>query len=163
MAQKTLLKIAGALGAATLTLTLASCAGGQSVADACKIANAEISKASSSMQSDLSSAMQGMTSGETPDFNALFEPILEGLDSAEKKVTNEKVKEPLSTFTTQYRDFAKSLEGFEVPDMSNIDPTDTDALTKASEDMQALSTQISDDSSKLMESGQKLQEVCNAG
>ncbi|MBL3686453.1 hypothetical protein D3248_05735 [Leucobacter zeae] len=163
MAQKTLLKIAGALGAATLALTLASCSGGQSVADACKIANTEISKASSSMQSDLSAAMQGMTSGETPDFNALFDPILEGLDSAEKKVTNEEVKKPLSTFTSQYRDFAKSLEGFEMPDMSSIDPTDSAAVAEATEGMQELSTKITEDSSKLMESGQKLQEVCNAG
>ena len=163
MAQKTLLKISGALGAAALTLTLASCSGGQSVADACKIANSEISKASSSMQSDLSSAMQGMGAGETPDFNGMFEPILKGLDSAEEKVTNEKVKEPLSTFTSQYRDFAKSLEGFEMPDMSTIDTTDPEAVAKATEGMQELSTKITEDSSELMKSGQKLQEVCNAG
>ena len=94
MNTSTVTRIAGIAAAIALTATMTACSGGQSVADACKIANAEMTTATSSMSSDLNSAMQNATSGEKVDFAALFAPVTEGLDAAPVLTCTENVQTP---------------------------------------------------------------------
>ncbi|WP_416442417.1 hypothetical protein AB3K78_08680 [Leucobacter sp. HNU] len=159
-------RIGGIAAAIALTVSMAACAGGQSVADACKIANDEMTKATSSINSDVNAAMQKATQGEKVDFAEIFKPVTEGLDKATSKVTNEKVKKPLDAFATEYKNFTKSFEGFEMPDMKNIDASDPAAMEKlqqASEKAQEISKNAQAASTKLVDQGKKIQEVCNAG
>lgn len=166
MNKSTIARISGIAAAIALTATMTACTGGQSVADACKVAQDEITKASSSVTSDLSSSMQKATQGEKVDFKAMFQPILDGLDAAEKKVTNEKVKAPLSAFTAEYKNFVKVFDGYEVPDLASLDPSDPTAMDKINEvqkKSQEIATKGQDASTKLMDQATKLQSVCTAG
>jgi len=166
MNKATLTRIGGLAAAIALTATMTACSGGQSVADACKIAQDEIQKATSNISSDVNSAMQKATSGEKVDFAGLFAPILEGLDTADKKITNESVKKPLEGFSAEYKSFVKVFDGFEMPDLKSIDPTDPaamDKLTEAQTKMKDVSTKVQDASTKLMDQAKKLQQVCTKG
>lgn len=160
-------RIAAFAAAAALTTSLAACsAGGQSVSEACRIAQEEISKATSSVTSDLSSSMQKATQGEKVDFNALLAPALEGIEAAEKKIANEKVKAPLTAFGEEYRNFVKVFDGFEIPDLKSLDPTDPTAMAKitaAQEKAQEIATKGQEATTKLNEQAKKLQAACTAG
>ncbi|MBS1673407.1 MAG: hypothetical protein JSS74_05515 [Actinobacteria bacterium] len=168
MKRTTMSRIGGVAAAFALAATMTGCSmlGGQSVADACKIANEEITKASSSVSSDLSDAMQNATSGEKVDFEGLFAPVQKGLDEAQKKVTNETVKVPLSAFAKQFKTFTTSFAGFEVPDLKSLDPTDPtamDKITEAQKKIEEISTKTQAESSKLQDLSKKLQDVCTKG
>ncbi|WP_295012993.1 hypothetical protein [uncultured Microbacterium sp.] len=163
----TLTRIGGAAAALVVAATMSACsAGGQSVADACKIAQQEISKASSSASSDLNSSLQQAAQGDKVDFAALFQPVLDGLSSAEKKVTNEKVKEPLTAFADEYKSFVKVFDGFEMPDLKNLDASDPNAMQKVEEAQtkaQEITTKSQAAMTKLTDESKKLQAVCTAG
>lgn len=159
-------RIGGIAAAIALTVSMAACAGGQSVADACKIANDEMNKATSSIQSDTSSALQKATQGEKVDFAGVFKPISESLAKVNDKVTNEEVKKPLKAFTDEFNTFVKTFDGLEIPDVSKLDATDPAAMQKlqdAQKQLQDVSTKMQESSTKLTEQGKKLQSVCNAG
>ena len=166
MNKATLTRIGGLAAAIALTATMTACSGGQSVADACKIANTEMNKATSSISSDVNAAMQQATQGEKVDFAEIFAPVQKGLEEAGKKVTNEAVKAPLTAFATEFNGFVKVFDGFEMPDMKNIDATDPAAMDKLKEaqtKVEEISTKAQDASAKLTEQGKKLQEICNKG
>ena len=166
MNKATLTRIGGVAAAIALAATMTACSGGQSVADACKIANTEMTKATSSISSDLNGAMQKATTGEKVDFASIFAPVEKGLDEAGKKITNETVKKPLDAFTAEFKGFVKVFDGFEIPDMKNIDATDPaamDKITEAQTKLQEMSTKAQDASAKLSEQGKKLKDVCNKG
>lgn len=166
MNKSTLTRIGGLAAAIALTATMTACSGGQSVADACKIANAEMTKATSSVSSDLNAAVQQATQGEKVDFAGIFAPVQKGLDEAGKKVTNETVKAPLTAFASEFEGFIKVYEGLEIPDLKNIDATDPasmDKVKQAQDKIQEVSTKAQAASAKLTEQGKKLQEVCNKG
>lgn len=159
-------RIGALLAVGALATTLAACSGGQSVADACKIANDTMTKVSSDTQTATQQFMQDMTSGGEPDFNGLFGPINEALESAQSEITNEEVSEALDQVATEFNGLSSTLEGFEMPDMSSIDPSDPAAmaeLEKMQTEAQELSTDITDQAQKLTEASTKLQEVCSAG
>ncbi|MBS1698425.1 MAG: hypothetical protein JST25_08515 [Actinobacteria bacterium] len=166
MNKATLTRIGGVAAAIALTATMTACSGGQSVADACKIANTEMTAATSSISSDVNSAMQKATQGEKVDFAEIFAPVQKGLEEAGKKVTNETVKAPLTAFATEFNGFVKVFDGFEMPDLKNIDATDPavmDKIEQAQKKAQEISTKAQDASTKLTEQGKKLQEICNKG
>ncbi|OZB85356.1 hypothetical protein [Microbacterium sp. 13-71-7] len=166
MNKATLTRIGGLAAAIALTATMTACSGGQSVADACKIANGEMNKATSSISSDVNSAMQQATQGDKVDFAAIFAPVQKGLEEAGKKVTNESVKAPLTAFATEFDGFVKVFDGFEMPDLKNLDATDPAAMDKlkaAQDKAQEISTKAQAASAKLTEQGKKLQDICNKG
>lgn len=166
MNKATLTRIGGVAAAIALAATMTACSGGQSVADACKVAQDEMQKATSSMSSDVNDAMQKATAGEKVDFAGLFAPVLESLDAADKKITNESVKKPLEAFSAEYKSFVKVFDGFEIPDVKSIDATDPaamDKLTEAQNKMKDVSTKVQDASTKLMDQAKKLQDVCTKG
>lgn len=158
---KSLFKIAGIFGAAALTLSLASCSGGQSVADACNIANSTVNEATGDLQSVLSDAMSG-----EGDLSAAFDPITEALEDAQSEVTNEEVSTALANFTDELSATSGTLEGYEIPDPSSIDPADPEAMDKLDQ-MQAeaeeMTTKLQEQSTSLTEAGQNLQDICTAG
>jgi len=165
MNTKNVTRIGGIAAALSLTAALTACAGGQSVADACSIAKTEIETATSSITSDLNASMSQATSGEKVDFSSLFQPVLDGLSSAESKVTNEQVKAPLSAFADEYRNFAAVFADFEMPNLKNIDPSDEAAMQKLQEAQakaEEISTKGQESSTKLTAEAKKLQEVCGS-
>lgn len=157
----------GALvAAAGLALTMTACAGGQSVAEACKIADDAMQEATSETQANASELMQSMTEGGEVDFAATFEPVTAGLEKAQKEVTNEEVSAALDKFATEYKSFVGLLEGFEIPDMSNIDYSDPDAMAEVETfqaEAQKLSTDMQDQATAMTDAGKEMQKVCNAG
>lgn len=88
-------RIGALLAAGALATTLAACSGGQSVADACKIANDTMTEVSSDTEAATQQFMQDMTAGGEVDINALFEPIGKALESAQSEITNEEVSKAL--------------------------------------------------------------------
>ncbi len=176
---KSLFKIAGIFGAAALTLSLASCSGGQSVADACKIAQDSMTDVVAQSQTDAQSALQSAMSGEETDFAAIFTPVVDALEDTQGKVTNEDVKGPLDNFVTEYKSFVETFDGIdlsamqEIQEMSQLDMTDPanqakleELQTKSKElqqQSQELQTKLQDSQSTLMDASSELNDVCSAG
>ncbi|WP_449280442.1 hypothetical protein [Leucobacter sp.] len=166
------------VAAAGLALALASCSGGQSVADACKIAEETMTEVVTQSQADTQEALQGALQGEDVDFGAIFQPIKDALGETQKKVTNEEVKGALDTFVAEYNSFAEVIEqvdlsGFqELSEMSDLDPTDPDAMAKLEELQQKstelqqqaedLQTEIQGKTESLTEASSELGDLCNA-
>jgi chromosome segregation ATPase len=164
------------VAAAGLALALASCSGGQSVADACKIAEETMTEVVTQSQADTQQALQGALQGEEVDFNAIFQPIKEALSDTQKTVTNEEVSTALDGFVTEYNSFVGVLEqvdlsGFqELSDLSDLDPSDPEAMAKIEElqekstelqqQAQDLQTDIQDKTEALTAASSELSELC---
>ena len=149
------------LAAAALTVTLASCSGGQSVAEACKVAQ----NAMSEVNTNTSSMMQEAMSGDA-DYAELFKPVQEALADAESQVTNEEVSSALKGVSTEFNGLVDDLSGFEIPSTDDIDPTDPEAmakLDKMQEDLTAVSEKLQERAQSLQDAGNELTSLCNAG
>ncbi|RGE24360.1 hypothetical protein [Leucobacter sp. wl10] len=149
------------LAAAGLVFGLASCSGGQSVAEACKVANSTVNDATSKMQGLMSDAMSGKG-----DMSTMFDPINAALKEAQGKVTNEEVSTALKKVSDEFSALSATMKDFKMPDMSSIDPTDPEAMAKLDEmqtQAQELSTKVQGQADSLTKAGQNLQKTCNAG
>lgn len=164
--------------AALLAFGLASCSGGQSTADACAIVQDTMTESVNSSQSEVQSAMSDLMSGKSTDFSAIFAPVNKALEDAQGQVTNTEVSEKLDAFVAEYGNYTAVLEdvdlsAFEdIAELSNIDPTDPEAMEKA-EELQAKAQELQETSTELQAAVQKeqdslsaaskdLQDVCNS-
>lgn len=165
MTQK-MLRSCGLAAAAALTLTLAACSGGQSTADACKIADEKMTDVSNQAMTDVQDSMQQLMNGENVDFDAIFSPISESLDETQGEITNEEVSDAVSNFATAFNGLADELSGFEMPDMSQIDASDPEAmaeLQQVQEEATALQQTLTEKTQELQDAQQQVADVCNAG
>ncbi|QIK62543.1 hypothetical protein G7068_04470 [Leucobacter viscericola] len=158
---KSTLRIGAVVAAIALASTLSACSGGQSVTEACKVANSTVNEATSDMNTLLQDAMSG-----NGDFSKVFDPINKALDEAQSKVTNEKVSKSLKTVADEFSAMGEDLKGYKVPDVSSIDMTAPDASEKLeamSKESEAVSAKLQKRSESLQKAGTDLQKVCNAG
>lgn len=161
MRNTSIARIGGALAAAALTVSLAACSGGQSVAEACKTADNAMQEVNANTSTMLQEAMSG-----DADYAELFKPVQEALDNAESQVTNEEVSAALGDVSTEFDGLVDELSGLEIPKMDDIDPTDPAAMEKLNQmqaDMEAASASIQERADALTKAGQNLTEVCSAG
>ncbi|MBK0418489.1 hypothetical protein JD276_05505 [Leucobacter sp. CSA1] len=167
MEKKALVRVGGLLATVTLALGMTACSGGQSVAEACKIADDAMNDVTSEAQANANELMQSMTEeGGEVDFAAAFEPVTAGLEKAQEEVTNEEVSAALDKFATEYQGFVEIISGFEIPDMSNIDYSDPNAMAEIEAfqaEAQQLSTDMQERATSMTEAGKEMQELCNAG
>lgn len=157
---KTITRVAGVLGVVTLTLSLAACSGGQSVAEACQIAQDSVAETGDQVNSLMAEALSG--SGSMKD---LISPLNDALESAEKKITNPEVSAALESMNSEFVRLGDLLEGIQIPDMQNLDPsnpTATPEQLKAQEDLDAISGDLEERSSALEKADTKLQALCGA-
>ncbi|PRI10634.1 hypothetical protein [Leucobacter massiliensis] len=175
--KKTMFKAAGTVGAALLTLSLASCAGGQSVAEACQIAEDTMTEVVSQSQADTQQALQDAMQGEDIDLGATLQPVLDALGDAQKKVTNAEVKDALDGFVDEYQTFADTISAIdlsafqELSDLSDLDPSDPEAMAKLDElqqksqelqqKSQELQTELNERTEALTSASSKLEELCS--
>lgn len=156
---KTTSKIAGVLGAAALVVSLAACSGGQSVAEACMVAEKTVSEAQGDMQTAVTDAMSG-----EGDFNELFSSITDGLVKAEKEVQNAEVSDALKAITTDFSKVEDIFKDFKMPNTADLDYTDPEAMAELEEisaELQSKTGELEELSASLEESSTKLQELCN--
>ena len=164
---KTARRIGAIVASLGLAAALASCSGGQSVADACKVAEETMTDVVTESQAEVQTQLESAMAGETVDLNAALEPVQEALKDTQSKVTNEEVKKPLDTFVSEYNSFVDVIKGADLSgmaDLQNLDPTDPEAVAKAQElqaDAQQLQTDLTDATSKLQDASTGLQSVCN--
>lgn len=154
-------RIGAVVAALALASSLAACSGGQSVADACKIADTTVSEANTEMQTLMSDAMSG-----EGDLATMFEPINKALDEAQSKVTNPDVSKALSSVADEFKGMSDELGDYKLPDMSSIDATDPDAMAELEAlqaDSEELAASLEKRAAALTEAGTNLQEVCAAG
>lgn len=153
-------KIAGVLGAAALAFTLTACSGGQSVAEACKIAEDTVSQANTEMETLMADAMGGDS-----NMSELFAPIQQAFSDAEKNVSNADVSKALKDVNSEFSSMIDVLGDFKIPDMSNIDYSDPEAMAEI-EDMQAeleaASAELEESAANMQAAGKRLEELCNA-
>lgn len=156
---KTTTKIAGVLGAATLALSLAACSGGQSVAEACKVAEKTVSAAQSDMETAVTEAMSG-----EGNFGDLFSGVNEALVKAEKEVQNAEVSDALKAVTADFSKVGEVFKDFKMPNMTDLDYSDPKAMAEFEEitaELEGKSAELQELSSSLEKSSTKLQELCN--
>ncbi|GAA3855845.1 hypothetical protein [Tessaracoccus defluvii] len=126
-----------------LVLTLGACGSAQSTADACKIAQETVEKASADIPTTLASAGTG-------DYAAMkdaFTTLASSIGDAETKVTNAEVKSALGEFKTGISEFGALFDG--------LTDGDINALAELSGDLETAST-------KLSTSGENLTKLCSA-
>lgn len=170
---------AGAIAAAgLLALSVASCAGGQSTAEACTIVKDTMNGAVNEAQSEAQSSLSSLMKGEEVDFKEVFAPVKKALVDAQEQVTNEEVGEKLDTFVAEYTEFTGIFDDIDMSafqdlsGLSDIDPADPDAMAKAeelqakAEELQAtaeeLQTSVQDKQESITAASDGLQEVCNS-
>lgn len=155
---KSTTKVASVLGVAGLALSLAACSGGQSVAEACKIANETVAEANTNLESTVTEVMGG-----NADMNELFAPIKQSLKDAESKISNSEVSDALKGISGDFTSVSELLGDFKLPDLTDLDVTNPEDVKKF-EDLQKQSESMLGDlesvSNSLQESGTKLQELC---
>ena len=149
------------LAATALAFTLASCSGGQSVQEACQAANDAISEVNSNTNTAIRDALDG-----NADYAELFTPAQEAIAKAKDDVKNEEVSAALSKVSDEFDGLVADLDGLEMPNPDDIDPTAPDAMEKLDE-MQAQATEISDKlqarAGSLNDAAQEYNSVCQAG
>lgn len=156
----TITRVAGMLGAGALALTLAACSGGQSVAEACQIAQDSVAEAGEQINSLMAEAISG--GGSMKD---LIAPLNEAIEGAEAKVTNPEVLAALEAMNSEFTSLGELLEGIDLPDMQGTDPenpTATPEQLKAQEELAAISGEIEERSLALEAADTRLQELCGS-
>lgn len=139
-----------ALTAAAALLLLTGCsAGGQSVADACTIAEDKVTAAQSELQESMSAAQSGDTEAATAGIDAFSA----ALDEAEAEITNEEVKPVIAKLGEQFGQIASAIEEVSAIDTSN--PDNVDQLTTISEEMMTVSEDLA-------ATGTELDNLCNS-
>ncbi|WOF24628.1 hypothetical protein N8K70_08240 [Microbacterium betulae] len=123
------------LAATALALlpALSACAGGQSVADACSIVEDGTAELNSSL-TDISSSVTG---GDSDALTEQVAAVDSEISAIGDEITNEEVKTSYDAFAAAFSDLTSQLQG-----MADIDVTDTDAVTEATEAMTASSTDL---------------------
>ena len=165
---KTARRIGAVVASIGLAAALASCSGGQSVADACKVAEETMTGVVTESQTEIQSQMEAAMSGGEIDLDAALQPVQEALKDTQSKVTNEDVKKPLDAFVGEYNAFVKVVQDADLAGMAelqNLDPSDPEAMAKAQElqaEAQTLQTEITDATKKLQDASNDLQSTCNA-
>lgn len=156
---KTTSKFAGVLGAAALVFSLAACSGGQSVAEACKVAEKTVSEAQADMETAVTEAMSG-----EGNFSDLFTGVNDALVKAEKEVQNAEVSDALKGISTDFSKVGEVFKDFKMPSMDDIDYTDPEAMAELeamSAELEAKSGELEELSASLEKSSTKLQDLCN--
>lgn len=157
---KTTTRIAGVLGAATLALSLAACSGGQSVAEACKIAEDTVTEAQGQMEGIMTDVMAG-----EGDMGDMFKTLDDALSSAEKKVSNTEVSDALKAVSDDFVKVGDVLGDFKMPSTDDLDYSDPEAMEKLTEmqgELEAISGKMEEASTSLTDSSKKLEELCVA-
>ncbi|MEH3032488.1 MAG: hypothetical protein PGN07_00230 [Aeromicrobium erythreum] len=129
-----------ALAAVTMSLGLSACGGGQSVEDACKIANKRATEATQNLSSISPTDPEGSASS--------IDKINDTLKDTVKDLENEKVKKELSELSDQFSKLTDLLG--QLKDAG----TDTTKLQQVSGELQSLSTDIT-------QQAQDLNKLCS--
>jgi hypothetical protein len=132
-------KLTAALAALTLSFGLAACGGGQSVDEACKVAESEVKD-----------AMGDLSTIDPTDKDKATDTIAsmsDALEKTEKKLENDKVKNAVGDLSVEFGKLESTFA--ELQDAG----TDTEKLTAVSEKMSTLSTDIQD-------KGKTLDKLC---
>ncbi|WP_313405290.1 hypothetical protein [Aeromicrobium sp.] len=133
-------KPAAALAAVALSFGLTACGGGgQSVDEACKVAETEVKDAMGDMSS--------IDPSDTDKATDTIASMSKALDDTEKKIENDKVKKAVGDLSTE---FGKLETAFS--DLKDAGQ-DTEKLTAVSEQMSKISTDV-------QAKGEKLDELC---
>lgn len=158
-------RASGLIAATGLAIALVGCAGGQSTADACKIANDNFAEVQQEVQDNSQAAVDGMMNGEDVDFDSLFAPVNDALAKTQEEVTNDEVKPVVDNFATSIQGLTDELSGLDIPNMADFDPTDPEAMAQA-EEMQAqaaeLQTAMQTHTENIQSATTELNEVCSA-
>lgn len=131
---------AAAFAAVALTFGLSACGGGQSVDDACKVAEKEVKSA----MGDLS----GIDPSDTDKATETISSMGDALQKTQKKLENAEVKDAVGDLSGS---FGKLETAF--ADLKSAGK-DVDKLTKVSENMSAISGDI-------QKQGEKLDKLCS--
>ena len=153
----TITRIGAIAAAAALTVSLASCSSGQSVAEACKIADVSTAEAVKTFET----AMVDLQSGG--DLGEAFAPVPGMFSDAKAKVRNEEVADALGDLSTKAADVAKALDGFQLPDLSKLDTTDPGSLAELKEltaKAQEVSKALTEKSEEFTVSSQHYAKLC---
>ena len=129
-----------AASAVVMSLGLTACGGGQSVEDACKIANEEATKATQ----DLSSVSPTDPAGSADTISDLQGTLQSTADDLE----NEEVKTEVSKLADQFGELSSALG-------------DLDAAGEDPDAMQEAAGQLTDLSGEIMDQARTLNELCN--
>lgn len=131
-----------AVGAAVLTLGLAGCSAGQSVADACKL----VTDGTAEVQTTANELMTGATSGDTAAIEEGIATISAKLDEIGGTITNDEVKPVFDDFSTAYAGLTDQITA-----ISEIDAATADAETVqgALDGMETATTALTDAQAEL--------------
>ena len=133
-------KTAAALAALSLSFGLAACGGGQSVDEACKVAESEVKD-----------AMGDMTSIDATDTDKATDTVKSMSDALKKtqdKVENDKVKKAVGDLSTEFSELETVFADLKAAG------SDTTKLTAVSEKMSKISQDV-------QAKGEKLDELCD--
>ncbi|MFT4231651.1 MAG: hypothetical protein QM606_02590 [Leucobacter sp.] len=116
----TIRRTGAVLATAGLALGLMSCSGGQSVEEACTVAEETMNEVVTESQADIQQSLQDALQGNEVDFEATLKPIQDALAETQDKVTNKEVKSALDAFVDEYDAFAASIEEVDLSGFADL-------------------------------------------
>ena len=152
MLKKHIFRFSGLVATAGLAFSLAACgSNSQSVAEACEILETELNSVNEEMEAALGEAM----TGEDGDMAAAFDPIVNGLEAATAKISNDEVKAAAQGFSATVKDFSTSMASINVADLDLTDPA-------AMEELEKFTEVVTVKGEELEASSQKIATLCDA-
>lgn len=153
-----------ALLAASGMLLLSACStpGGQSVAEACQVAEDTMSEAVEQMGNELGEAMSALAYGEEIDTSAAFAPIVASLDEAATAVTNSEVKSALEDFRDGFSDFSEKFAEADIPSIEQSNMGDVKALEEQAAKLEEFSKSMEAEAQKFQDSANAISELCES-
>ena len=129
-----------AIAAIALSTGLSGCGGGQSVAEACKVAEKEVKEATA--------ALGTIDPTDQEAAGANIDAMAKALEDTQAKIDNKEVSDAIGGLADEF----KKLE----PILAEVQDAGTDV-----EKLQAASTEMSTLSKSIQEKGDKIDQLCN--
>lgn len=153
-----------ALLAASGMLLLAACSapGGQSVAEACQVAEDTMSEAVEQTGNELGEAMNALVYGEEFDASATFAPIVDSINEAAGLVKNSEVKSALKEFGEGFKSFSEMFANADIPSIDASNMGDVRAIEEQAAKLEEFSKSMEAETREFEASANAIAELCES-
>ena len=157
-------RLAGTAGAVVAVLALSACSdgasGGQSVDEACTVAEEVMTTALDEMGTQLESTFTDIAYGIEVDTHGVFAPLNDAISDAVEQVSNTDVKGALVDFKDDFEAFAGAIESADIPDINTENVSDPELIAEQEAALEEFSATVETHARSLQASSAHIETLC---